>query len=67
MLSAYVLVAVLLLPGMQEPLVTRRPMASFEECLAKVQEAGELLKAHEGEAYRYLAGCEVTGSKADPA
>ena len=42
-------------------------MDSFEDCLAKVKEAGDGLKAHEGEQYRYLVACEVTGNKADPA
>jgi hypothetical protein len=67
MISSVVLVVVLLLPGMDEPRVQRYPMESFEACMAKVQEAGEGLKAHEGEAYRYLVGCEITGTKTDPA
>jgi hypothetical protein len=65
-ISTVVLVAYLMLPGMSEPLISRQPMDSFEACLAKVKEAGEALKLHDGEQYRYLAGCEVTGNKADP-
>lgn len=67
MLSSFVLVALLMVPGMSEPRIFRTPMASYEECLAKVKEAGEALKAHEGEQYKYMVGCEVTGNKADPA
>lgn len=52
---------------MTEPLVTCQPMESFEACLEKVREVGEALKLHEGEAFRYVAACEVTGTKADPA
>jgi hypothetical protein len=67
MLSSVVLVVMLILPGMDEPRMQRFPMASFEACMAKIAEAGEGLKAHDGEAYRYFVGCETTGNKADPA
>lgn len=67
MLSSVVLIAILLLPGMSEPLVSKQPMASFEECLAKVAEAGESLKLHDGEQYIFSVTCQVVGNKADPA
>lgn len=66
-MTAVVLVVMLLLPGMSEPKVARFPMESFEACALRVAEAGAGLKTHEGEAYIYFAGCEVTGVKADPA
>lgn len=67
MISAVVLVTILMLPGMSEPFVSREAMPSYEACMAKVTEAGDALKAHEGEAYRFAVACEVTGQKADPA
>jgi len=67
MLTSFSLVMMLVLPGMSEPKVLRKPMASFEECQSRLKEAGELLKAHEGEQYKFMVGCEATGNKADPA
>lgn len=67
MLSVFTLVTVLVLPGMAEPFVSRETMPSFEDCLARVEAAGEALKAHEGEQFKFAVACEVTGNKADPA
>lgn len=67
MLSVFTLVTVLVLPGMAEPFVSRETVASFEDCLARVAEAGAALAAHEGEQFKFAVACEVTGAKADPA
>lgn len=68
MLTSFSLVMMLLLPGMSEPKVLHgKPLDSFEECMAAVKSAGDLIEAHKGEQYKFMVGCEVTGNKADPA
>lgn len=66
LLGVVVLVAYLMLPGMSEPIVKKIPMESYSACIAKITEVGDGLKLHNGEAYKYFVGCEVTGSKSDP-
>jgi hypothetical protein len=67
MLTTYMFVAFLLLPGMPAQIDTREPMDSLEACQARVAEVLEAVKEHEGEQYKFLVGCELTGKKADPA
>ena len=67
MLTTYMFVAFLLLPGMAAQVDTREPMDSLEACQARVGEALAAAKEHEGEQYKFLVGCELTGLKADPA
>jgi len=57
----------LFLPGMEAPKVERFPMPDFDTCLTNVAAAGEMLKKHEGDQFKYLVACEVIGNKADPA
>lgn len=66
MINEVVLVVMLMIPGMSEPKVMRRPMASFEERLASVKQRSEGLKLHDGEQYIWMGGCQVNGAKADP-
>lgn len=61
------LVVMLLLPGMQEPKISRQPMASYQDCLSKVAEVEDGLIKHNGEEYKYFVGCEVTSEKSNPA
>ena len=68
MLTSFSLIMMLILPGMSEPKVLHgKPLGSFEECMAQVKDAADLIKAHEGEPFKFMVGCEVTGNKADPA
>lgn len=66
-MEVIVAVVMLLLPGMEKPVINRIPMESFEACQAKVAEAGEGLKLHAGETYKYMVAREVTSTKSDPA
>lgn len=67
MLTTYLFIAILLLPGMPEQVVTAEPFETLEACMARVQEAAVSAKEHEGEQYKFLVGCQLSGNKADPA
>jgi hypothetical protein len=54
MLTTYMFVAFLLLPGMPAQIDTREPMDSLEACQARVAEVLEAVKEHEGEQYKFL-------------
>lgn len=62
-------VAMLLFPGMSEPLVKRQPVDTYAACLEQVEfiknKAVELNAR--GEGFKVLAGCEFQSDKSDPA
>ena len=66
-ITQFVLIMVLTVPGVAQPKILRKPAASFEQCQSWFKEAKDLLEAHEGEQFKFTLACEVTGNKADPA
>ncbi len=60
-------VFMLLLPGMDQPNVQRKPVASYDECLQIVGQLMAQVKAHDGQEQKVIVACEVTGVKSDPA
>lgn len=57
----------LLLPGMDAPRpVFREPVATYEECSARIAEALEIVRANEGREQKVLVGCQLDIKKSDP-
>jgi hypothetical protein len=63
MIAIYLFVA-LVLPGMSEPMVDRTPVATIEECSARVAIMHESIKKYYGEEFKFVAACQFEGTKA---
>jgi hypothetical protein len=63
-MNIVVLIFMLLVPGMDKPVVERQQMESVEACLTKVAEMLAEPAKHEGEEFKFIVGCEVMGTKA---
>jgi hypothetical protein len=61
------LTLILLVPGMSEPIVEKTPQPNIEQCVLAVENiTAKMIKNHAGDQFKLLAGCEISGSKADP-
>jgi hypothetical protein len=65
-MNTIIAVMMVLLPGMDTPVVQQKPVASYQECVVEIGKMLDVLKEHVGEEKKVLAGCQITEAKSDP-